>query len=683
MDILETDENGNPSMYTTIYDRKRRGVTTNDPLEEQDSYYAGDGTVDKGAVLYIHFRFAAIIPHEGENGVQENVTYCISDLPGELVPAEKDTKGDRILDPDVPVEFFRAAGDMTVYGGIYSTPEGNSYQLKMFFINVEDVIDISGAFQYGTRVSQDLTPGKTYEITNVPGGMLSFRVSEEISNEPEQSSYGVSMSGGQGGPTAYYWSTTIYRDQDATDTAIPYDYLTLESQDAMGVWVNEENVNIFNGYGDNAGPGLSIAVTYNEKDENGKNKSEWVTASDKDIFFSENGSTIIDLANEAGDLQLRLTFQESDAVSGSSSSHKVKYQTYYKTMYSYITNRVHVSISDGKGGKAASKNFSSLTLYVPVISYDDYRCAGGADYQCSATLSANADIPMVETVGYVHTDYGNTGTPSIGDSVYMQNPYSNYEFFPENIYTYMNSNTSGYRGNYYWMEYDPAVSNTTNANFYASNRSFLPGNSLSAESGSQATFSTDNAGTYLNGMIGNAADWDYIGVVSTTQVKNDDNLMANSCFATGGYTGDAKLQYQLKKVFADANGDLIVYRSQKPHTYGEYMYLIIDPETYAKASENGSSNGWYEYVEGRGSAKPASWRIHVFNAPCSDFMASVFQMLGTVQADDQNGGGSLTNQVRTGLAEGYAERSNKDTCGFSRYPASYMNAQWVDDETIF
>ena len=683
LDILGTDENGNPCMYTTIYDKKRRIVTTNDPLEEQDSYYAGEGTVDRGAVLYVRFRFAEIIPHEGEYGVQENVTYCINDLPSELIPAEKDTKGEKILDPEVPVNFFQAYGDLTAYGGIYTKPEGTGYQLKIFFTNVEDTIDISGAFQYGTRLSPTVVPGEVNEITSLPGGMLSFKVTDDIPNTPVGASYGLSVSGGQGGPTAYYWSASIYRGQDAVDEIMPYDRLTLESEDAMGVWINESNLNIFDGYGDNNGPGVSMSLTYNEKDENGKIKNEWIQASENNIIVNENGTTSILLSNEKGDLQLKLTFSMENAVPGTSSSYRVMNNGENKTVYSYITNAVQVDISDGQGGRAVSKTFSAMTLYIPVISYDDYQYNGSVNYQCKATLSAKDETDSISANGFVSTDYGSTRTPSISDYVYTQDPYNNYEFFPDKIYSYMSSNTSGYRGNYYWMEFDPAVSNTTNANFYGSNSSFLAGNSLSSERGNQTTFSTQNAGTFLAGMIGHASSWDYIGEVSAAQVRGDTNLIANSCFTNGGYTGDAKLQYQLKKVFADADGNLIVYRSRTPHIYGEYMYLIVDPETNKRAKENRNDNGWYEYVEGKGSAKPASWRIHVFNAPCSDFIASVFQNLGTVQADDQNGGGSLTDQVCTGLADDYAIKQNRATCGFSRYPTSFMNAQWVDDNTIF
>lgn len=70
-EILGTDEDGSPKMYTTLYDDQNRIISTNDPILAQDSFYLG--------------------------GVQENVTYCMDNLPQELVPAETDREGNEIL----------------------------------------------------------------------------------------------------------------------------------------------------------------------------------------------------------------------------------------------------------------------------------------------------------------------------------------------------------------------------------------------------------------------------------------------------------------------------------------------------------------------------------------------------------------------------------------------------------
>ena len=143
---------------------------------------------------------------------------------------------------------------------------------------------------------------------------------------------------------------------------------------------------------------------------------------------------------------------------------------------------------------------------------------------------------------------------------------------------------------YYWMEYDPAVENTLGANYYIPNKTFLGGQlSDSNNNGRNATFSSQNAGTVLRGMVdSNLANWEYLGTVSVAQVQGDSNLLGNApCFTQKGYTGDAKFQYQLKQVFADADGsgNLVIYRSQNPHSYayGNPIYL---------RSENGWQYTW-------------------------------------------------------------------------------------------
>lgn len=121
-EILGTDEDGSPKMYTTLYVDQNRMISTNDPTLAQDSFYLGDGTLDLGAAVYVRFRMVEILPqHVG--GVQENVTYCMDNLPQELVPTETDREGNEILNPEEPVEFFQLGGNVTARGGIYGSPE--------------------------------------------------------------------------------------------------------------------------------------------------------------------------------------------------------------------------------------------------------------------------------------------------------------------------------------------------------------------------------------------------------------------------------------------------------------------------------------------------------------------------------------------------------------------------------
>lgn len=208
--------------------------------------------------------------------------------------------------------------------------------------------------------------------------------------------------------------------------------------------------------------------------------------------------------------------------------------------------------------------------------------------------------------------------------------------------------------------------NDTGVNFYASMASFLPGKELESNyrwldnsggyvmsDGAASTFMTGGAGpgTQIVGMTGSNY-WQFAGTVSVGQVKGDSNLLSNSCFASGadgGSRGDAKLQYQLKKVFADADPSqqLVVYRSVGQNdslvrnSYGDVMYIVVDPRTSANAQQqqNVSGNNWYNYraerkSNGIDSSKGGSWRLHVFNAPQSTLQMTFPQYEGSFDVSD-------------------------------------------------
>ena len=683
-DIIAADDEGSPQIYTTLYDANYNVISTNDPKETQDSSYSSGGTVDKGSSVYIRFRLAKILPHDGNNGVQEDVTYYLNGLPEELIPKQKDEAGNQIVDPETPVEFFRTAGDLEAYGGIYTDDE--KYQLKVFFRNVEDEIDISGSFQYRAKLSDMLEPGQTYYLKDVPGGTLSFTVTPPETPPVSTDGYSLSLTGGSSGPTAYYWCAQLSRNSDSTGDELPFSEMTITSDDAVGVWVNENdgtNLGIFNAYGDNAGPRFTLYASYTGEDS----QRESLTASPSDVTQDDCGTTV-HFKGVNGNLQVDVQFRRSDAIEGTQSNSGGK--------WSYITNTIHATISDGNGGPA--KNIANLTLYVPTITYDDYERTGTACYNGRVSVNNEISDVSMNTTGQFNTDYDSLGTPGISSSAYDPDYGNSYEYLPARYYSYVYSN-GGYRGNYYWMEYDPAVENTLGANYYIPNKTFSGGstNNLSDQdnNGQKATFSSQNAGTVLHGMVdSNLTNWEYLGTVSVSQVQGDSNLLGNaSCFMQKGYTGDAKFQYQLKQVFKDAtgSGNLVIYRSQNPHSYGEYVYLVVDPQTNAKAQQAKDKN-WYEYMEMDGSAKPAGWRIHIFNAPCSSMYFSMFPSLGAFSVNDQNGSGSITDQVKVGIANNAdAEKSNRAAYSTGnrynpeiyKYQSSLMNARWVDDHTIF
>ena len=680
-------------IYTTLYDGKQRIIDTNDPEKEQSGYYQKGGTVSRGDAVYVYIRMAELLPNDGENGVQENVTYFLDQLPSELVPAETDRDGSQVLNPEEPMPFFQTAGDMSAYGGIYG--ENGRYALKVFFQDVADRIDISGAFSYGTHVSDTLTPGTTYELKTVPGGPLKFKVTPEIPDVPNGQGYTLYLGGGSGGPTAYYWNAQIVRNKDEKGEELPYQDLTITSQDAMGVWVSEDDFTIFNGYGDKTGPSFSLGVTYTTEDEDGKLLNDWISAGQDDIIENQDGVTTVRFTSSKEDLQVDVTFKLEDAAADT--------HTTYQGKNSYITNTIHARITDKAGGFA--KNIASLQLYVPTVAYDDYQHTGYVSYcgkaQLEATdkakqLDATVDSGSSYRAARIDAAYNGLSTPGASDS--PQSPTDSCGFLPETVYTYLQSNSSSYRGNYYWADFQPNVTNSTNTNYYLSNRSFLGGNQLISNNGQEATFSPDYGGTRVSGMVGyfGYGEWQFAGTVSVAQVQGDPNLVANSCFSQVS-ADDVKLQYQLKKVFSSSeysgSGSLVVYRTSRPHSYGEYIYLIIDPHTNEIAERN-KNNNWYEQMENQGSdwssndltAKPAGWRIHVFNAPCTGFDASMFRSLGAFRTDDQAGGGSMTDQFRVGIAPCEGSTVTQSTtagCGFTRYQNSYMNAQWVGEDTVF
>ncbi len=458
--ISGRDEEGQLKIYTTLYDGRQRIIDTNDPDEEQSAYYKNGGTVARGAEVYVHIRMAEILPNDGESGVQENVTYFLDQLPKELVPAEEDRDGNQVLNPKEPAAFFQTAGDVAAYGGIYG--ENGTYAMKVFFQNVADQIDISGAFSYGANVSDTLTPGETYELKTVPGGTLRFKVTPEIPPVPEGEGYTLYLGGDSGGPTAYYWASQIVRNQAEKGTELPYQDLTITTEDAMGVWVSERDFTIFNGYGDNTGPGFSLNVTYTTEDEDGKLLNDWISAAKDDIIQSGDGVTTVRFTSEKERLQVDVTFKQEEAVEGTC--------TQYNGKYSYITNTVHAKITDGAGGFA--QNIAFLQLYVPTISYDDYQRTGNVSYKGKAWLDATDKAERLDMTvdsgssyrsSYINASYYDLSQPSASES--PQSPSSSYGFLPETVYTYVNSNSSSYWGNYYWADFQPNVTNTTNANY--------------------------------------------------------------------------------------------------------------------------------------------------------------------------------------------------------------------------
>lgn len=213
-------------MYTTLLDKGGKVVDTNDPSRTVNQRYkpvdqGGVGAgLSKGDGVTVRFRMAAVTPNnaDGEGtGVQEDTTYPM-DLPWQLVAAKQDKSGNKLVDPDAPLDFFNS-GDMTAKGGIYSkldsdgNPAVNStgdplYELRIDFANVADHVDISGEFQYTTTVSENVTSGSVTSLTYVPGGTVSFKVNDDPTPGID-GEYQARVGAGSGGPTSYYANASL------------------------------------------------------------------------------------------------------------------------------------------------------------------------------------------------------------------------------------------------------------------------------------------------------------------------------------------------------------------------------------------------------------------------------------------------------------------------------------------
>lgn len=727
MSIIEDDDAGNPhaQMYTTLLDQEGKVVDTNDPTRTVDEKYkpadqGGQGAgLAKGDGVTVRFRMTAVTPQNADGagtGVQENTTYSM-DLPWQLVAATQDKDGNKLVDPDTPLDFFNS-GDVTAQGGIYTKhdAEGNPvmnetgdplYELHIDFSHVDGRVDISGEFQYTTTVSENVTPGSTTSLTYVPGGTVSFKVNEDPTPGIE-GEYEATVSASSGGTTSYYVQTQLKKTSSsaATDDPFAYKDVTVSTGDNMGVWVDESAWaqdrpaagNVFNAYGDNSGPYFRLGVTFAEKTEDGYNKGADAVADRSNIIENGNGKTVVRFSMDG--LQVDVTFSSDDALPGS----LIKTNT-----QSYIATKYTVSITDGTGHEA--KGIRNLYLYVPTVLTGDYMGAGQMSSQLA--LHATADtLDALDAKGTLNASLGSFGTPDGGTSTY--NPATGLEYACASVCTWLGSNSDNYRGNYYWMDFNPATYNDTGVNFYASMASFLSDKKLESsyryldnsggyvmDDGTASTFMTGGSGpgTQIVGMTG-SNNWQYAGTVSVGQIQGDDHLVANSCFASGqdgGSRGDAKLQYQLKKVFANADPSqqLVVYRSDDNNgrnSYGDVMYIVVDPRTNANAQQQQqmSDNNWYNYraerSDGMESAKGGSWRLHVFNAPCSSLQVTFPQYEGTFDVSDKATGGHIEDCVQVGN-DSFDTTSyramNTISYGVSTQQSSYMDAEWVNDDTIF
>lgn len=651
--IIDKDEKDQYMMYTTLYDGDGLVIATNDNYSVDDKYK--NNGVSKDANVTVHFRMASITSNgaNGEGtGVQEGVTY-VMDLPNELVPIDTDLGKD--------VTFF-TSGNITAHGGIFK--KDDNYELQIIFDNVSDQLDISGEFQFTCTINPNLNEGQEVTSDFDPAGTVNFKINKQDPVTPSEE-YSISLQGGQGSLTTYYWDGKIVKPTNSSND-FEYKNITIESNDGIGAWISEGNETIFNTYGDNSGPGLRINVTYNDK------TNEELIASSSNLTSDKDGTTAISLTTNKGVI-VNIEFKKEDAVEGSVST--------TSSGLTYLTKKAHISLSGD------TSNLSSLEVYIPVLPYDDYKYENSYSYTGTITAT-NESSSALSANGSITANFGSLSTPV----VYAKQPLADRNayghMFSEVDTTARTANTN-YYGNYYWFEFDPSVINNGNANYYLSIASFLEGNSFVSQDkvSNNATFYTGTGLTYNNSLL----QFTYLASISGSDLSSDILSKLGD--------DDSKLQYQLKKVFEgiSSNQSLIIYRSTtKDTSTHRYAYIVVDPDTRDTASYDRNS-GWNEYIS-KNSAKAGTWRLHIFNAPNMEFVANMYQQLGSYISNDYSGTGKNTSNSTSGgdvymsTSVGFGEYNSSakytsNTSSRSYYVwhphQTYMSGYWVSEDTIF
>ena len=691
--IIAQDKQGNALCYTTLYDSKDRVVDTNDPKKKQDTYYkpksdgGKGGTVDLGAGLRVYFRMAEIIEHDGDKGVQENTVYYM-ELPSALVPMEKDKKGNKLVDPDDPVTFFKD-GDIDCVGGIYSVDGG--YELQMQFENVEDELEISGAFQYGVTVSKDLKQGEECTLDFVPGGALHFTVTPKA-DEPEAVSERLSLraSDNKDSKDKIDWTLTLTDDDQKLDarrikvkldpgSAILADKGKSNAEDVIKM--SSVKITYKNGTTETLKPyrmNSNAFSYYREKD-----------SCDPTITYDKDKDRGIFCTAYLDESDYR---NEETIVERSGRCSLV--DTLYIDMCGLASNGSNAGNNSGSSSPAALD--AGVEKYEFVFTsqiYDNYNITGKG-YTATASMTGMAENGAVLASAY--TGIGKSfGLPQSGYLYDSTSGRNKYEGMPEYVQTAFNASNQYYYGNYYWMEFTPQhryypgssryeYENSTNANYYANNYSFFErGGSLAG-----------NYGTFQEFNIGGADQWNFYGARTYSEIKSGITYSLGGIFDQD----DLALQYQIKQVFGqmDSSKQLLLYRSSNK-VNGRYIYVIIDPDTRETAKKNYTSNGWSQLVEmtngsgryGTESAQPAKWKIHVFNAPGQNVNLKFKQSHGSLITEDKNTGGSATDSMlSSNTVYGTAPSSQQASASYSGYSfgrsqASVMTGRWIDNNTIF
>lgn len=733
--IIGKDSEGNAKCYVTVYDSKNRIVDTTDPKKEQDKHYLSKdkggegGTLGLGESLTVRFRMAEIQEHDGDKGVQADTTYYM-DLPDELVPMEKDKKGNKLVNPDTPVTFFRD-GDVKCTGGIYvkqnndadsssdepssasedSKASGstdstgskdtevsakNHYQLRMNFSDVEDELDISGSFQYGVTVSNDLKQGQTYEAEFVPGGKITFNTTPApVKPAPTvKDSLSLSANSSSKGNEYINWKLTL---KDG-DQKMKSQRLRVKMDEGSGFLADKAG----NDSGDVAGLS-SVKITYKNGDTETLSASR--VGTNAYAFYRSNSQssfnpTKTQTEGESG-IICTAYLDENDSYNDdslvercqSSSSQCFLTRTLYIDLGALVSNKSHAGNNHGTEDPAdLDLGIASYEFNFTTVVYDNYNISGkGYTGKAILTDSDNYSNEILSS----SNGYGiGFGVPESGKlSVSPVQSDTNYEGFPAYIDTNFTAHNSQYKGNYYSLEFTPQhefwssgtyqYRNTTGANYYTNMAGFY----------TRDRALTGSHGTFNKFQIGSATEWEYCDVFSYGDVQSGVGQHFSSCMSQT----DLVLQYQMKQIFKnmDSKDQLMLYRS-KSKVNGKYIYVFIDPNTYNNASQV-TSNGWYQNVQMDGkdasgktsTAKPATWKLYILNAPGLDVTLQFHQSHGaTISSDQEEKGFAVDTMLSANTVYGQQAtfkeaHSVSESYNISHKQAALLTPHWVDEKTIF
>ena len=704
--VIESDSQGVAQLFVTLYDSDGKIIDTNDPDRSVDSKYlpaskGGEGaTIDPGSGMRVFLRAAAVTPHniDGEGtGIQEGVTY-VMDLPCELVPVAESASGEKYVDPDEPLRFFDS-GTVRAQGGIYTKCDADGdaltdsngtplYEMRVSFENVEDQLDVSGECQYTATVSEHVTPGSHVGVTFVPGGTVGFDVTPTPAPVIE-GQYSLTVSGGTWfDNNKFHWQAALTDNGDASaegGLTAQYGQLEIESDEGMGFYVDANRFDELlakTAYAYDAGIKDSITITYD--DEN---------ATIETLTPTRSGATEAVYTNAEGNVRVRLTFSATDVTDNRLVS---------ADGTSFITRVARLTIDDGQGG--AARHARTLGINLPATSYDDWSGTSSSYKATARASSGNPSYLVLEATNSFGSAYGYFATPTMGlgnDGSHDLATYNNTSRISGNLET----STTGYTGNYYWVDYDPCRQSTLKDSYYPSTGSFLPGGELSLGYGAGYGRDSTSWSTFKNfALIGRYTNsgWVSLGEFPV------GSLVYGSSTEELGDSSDVKLRKQLSEVFSgydDMSQTVIIYRSQSPLDTGRYAYVVIDPDT-VKTAKMDQENGWSEYMvgdknyandtsmwdanENAGSARAASWRIHIFNAPYTSVQAFFGMSQGTIgRADSNENFGQLSVMAGTGngrIGSDAIQRGERtfDSSQSSEiaFRSTTMDGQWVDENTI-